>query len=89
MFPKPTTTYASFDLTRLRDVQNPPVEFDADTILEFGRAHNIVINEDSGYAYIMGTSSANGGPLFINIQNQLHPFLRVNLAMEIIHMMHK
>ena len=63
-----------FDLTRLRDVQNPPVEFDADThFTEFGRAHNIVINEDSGYAYIVGTSGANGGPLFINIQNPTAP----------------
>jgi len=66
-----------FDLTRLREVQNPPIEFDADTHLtDFGRAHNIVINEDSGYAYIVGTNRNgpfNGGPLFINIQNPTAP----------------
>ena len=66
-----------FDLTRLRGVQSPPVEFDADThFTEFGRAHNIVINEDSGYAYVVGTNRngpLNGGPLFINIQNPTAP----------------
>ncbi|MGC6525560.1 MAG: choice-of-anchor B family protein [Flavobacteriaceae bacterium] len=66
-----------FDLTRLRNVQNPPVEFNADThFSDFGSAHNIVINEDSGYAYVVGTNRNgpyNGGPLFINIQNPTAP----------------
>ena len=66
-----------FDLTRLRDVQNPPVEFNADThFTEFGSAHNIVINEESGYAYVVGTNRNGpyqGGPLFINIQNPASP----------------
>ena len=66
-----------FDLTRLRDVQNPPVEFNADThFTEFGSAHNIVINEESGYAYVVGTNRNGpyqGGPLFINIQNPTSP----------------
>lgn len=66
-----------FDLTRLRNVANPPENFTADThYTGFGSAHNIVINEDSGYAYIVGTSRGGtyaGGPLFINIQNPLGP----------------
>ncbi len=66
-----------FDLTRLRNVANPPQNFMADThYTGFGSAHNIVINEDSGYAYIVGTSRGGtyaGGPLFINIQNPLNP----------------
>ena len=66
-----------FDLTRLRNVANPPETFDADThFTGFGSAHNIVINEDNGYAYIVGTTRAGtygGGPLFINIQNPLAP----------------
>ena len=38
-----------FDLTRLRDVSNPPENFDEDAHYSgFGNAHNIVINEDSG-----------------------------------------
>lgn len=66
-----------FDLTRLRNVTNPPETFTADThYTGFGSAHNIVINEDSGYAYIVGTDrngTYSGGPLFINIQNPTNP----------------
>lgn len=66
-----------FDLTRLRNIENTPVEFDADAhFTEFGRAHNIVINEDSGYAYVVGTNRNgpySGGPIFINIQNPTVP----------------
>ena len=63
-----------FDLTRLRSVPNPPVTFNNDAHYNgFGRAHNIVINEDTGYAYAVGTSTFNGGPHFINIQNPTNP----------------
>lgn len=63
-----------FDLTRLRNVSNPPVTFTEDAhYAGFGYAHNIVINEDSGYAYAVGTSTFNGGPHFINIQDPLNP----------------
>ena len=66
-----------FDLTRLRNVTNAPATFTADThFTEFGSAHNIVINEDSGYAYPVGTSKTGtykGGPLFINIQDPKNP----------------
>jgi len=63
-----------FDLTRLRDVTTVPEVFDADAIYtEFGNAHNIVINEDSGYAYAVGSSTFLGGPHFVNIQNPLNP----------------
>ena len=45
-----------FDLTRLRNVANPPETFTADANYnEFGKAHNIVINEDSGFAYAVGS----------------------------------
>jgi choice-of-anchor B domain-containing protein len=63
-----------FDLTRLRNVTNPPEIFTVDAIYTgFGSAHNIVINEDSGYAYAVGTSTFSGGPHFINIQNPINP----------------
>jgi len=66
-----------FDLTRLRNVTNTPQTFSADThYTGFGSAHNIVINETSGYAYIVGTNRNGtyaGGPLFINIQDPLNP----------------
>ena len=63
-----------FDLTRLRSVANPPETFSEDAHYdEFGSAHNIIINEDSGYAYAVGTSSYSGGPHFIDIQNPTNP----------------
>lgn len=63
-----------FDLTRLRNVANPPETFSADALYtEFGNAHNLVINEDSGFAYAVGTNTFGGGPHFINIQNPINP----------------
>lgn len=63
-----------FDLTRLRDVTNPPEIFTEDALYtEFGSTHNIAINEDTGYAYALGTSTFNGGAHFINIQDPINP----------------
>ena len=63
-----------FDLTKLRNVNNPPVNFTEDAHYSgFGSAHNIVINEATGYAYGVGTDANSGGPHFINIQNPLVP----------------
>jgi choice-of-anchor B domain-containing protein len=63
-----------FDLTRLRNVNNPPVTFTNDAHYNgFGSAHNIVINEETGYAYGVGTDMNGGGPHFINIQDPLNP----------------
>lgn len=63
-----------FDLTRLRNVANPPETFSADANYNgFGSAHNIVINENSGFAYVVGSNTFSGGPHFINIQNPTNP----------------
>lgn len=65
-----------FDLTKLRETTSSPITYSADaTLTEFGSAHNIVINEDSGYAYVVGADNFEGGPLFINIQEPLNPVL--------------
>ncbi|MCF7559799.1 choice-of-anchor B family protein [Sabulilitoribacter multivorans] len=65
-----------FDLTRLRNVSNPPETFASDArFTEFGSAHNIVINESSPYAYIVGTgkgSSYLGATIMVDIQNPLN-----------------
>lgn len=46
-----------FDLTRLRGVTAPQT-FAADVVYgDFGSAHNVAINEDSGFAYAVGISS--------------------------------
>jgi choice-of-anchor B domain-containing protein len=62
-----------FDLTRLRglsEVQN----FNEDARLtDFGNAHNIWINETSGFAYVFGSNLYQGGPVFINISDPKSP----------------
>ena len=63
-----------FDLTQLCNVPSPPVTFSNTAHYNgFGNAHNIVINEDSGYAYGVGTSTCSGGLHMIDIQNPLSP----------------
>lgn len=63
-----------FDLTRLRNVNNPPVIFTNDAhFTGFGGTHNIVINEDTGYAYAVGSNQFSGGAYFVDIQDPLNP----------------
>lgn len=65
-----------FDLTRLHsvDLNQVPVNFTADTHYSaFGSAGRIDINEDKGYAYVVGTLTHNGGPHFIDITSPLVP----------------
>lgn len=64
-----------FDLTRLRNVASPPATFTADAVYTgVGSCHNIVINESSGFAYLVGcNSSFSGGPVFVNISNPKNP----------------
>lgn len=67
-----------FDLTRLRNVTSPPVTFTEDA--HYGNAgsiHNIWVNQATGYAYAVGTSSGtqrcSGGVHIVNVQNPLNP----------------
>lgn len=66
-----------FDLKKLRNVANPPELFTADArYTGIGNAHNIVINEEMGFAYPVGTArndAFNGGVHFIDIQNPASP----------------
>lgn len=67
-----------FDLTQLRAVSSPPVTF-AETAHydRVNSAHNIAINEETGYGYIVGGSNGGetcgGGMHIVNIQNPLNP----------------
>jgi choice-of-anchor B domain-containing protein len=58
-----------FDLTRLRSVPNAPATFEPDVLYtELASAHNIVINEETGFAYAVGVNSGGetcGGALHI------------------------
>ena len=73
-----------FDLKHLRNVLNPPESFTADThFTGFGSSHNIIINEESGYAYVVGASRGStygGGPIFVNIQDPLNPIIEGGFA---------
>lgn len=63
-----------FDLTRLRNVSNPPETFTPDTVLtDIGSCHNIAINEDTGFAYLVGCNTFSGGPHFVNLANPANP----------------
>ena len=54
----------AFDLGRLRDVTNPPVLFTVDANYQgISSAHNIVINEDTGFAYAVGARPPRGSGL--------------------------
>ncbi|HEY0700165.1 MAG TPA: choice-of-anchor B family protein [Micromonospora sp.] len=62
-----------FDLTRLRGVTTPQT-FTANARYGlFGNAHNIAINEETGFAYAVGSNTCSGGPHMINISNPVAP----------------
>lgn len=66
-----------FDLTRLRAVENAPVTFTADALYNgIGKAHNLFINEATGFAYVVGTDRSDiygGGVHFIDVNDPLNP----------------
>ncbi len=67
-----------FDLTRLRSYAGTPIAFTEDAHYgNFGRTHNIVIDEASGFAYAVGSlqdsQSCNAGLHMIDIRNPLLP----------------
>jgi choice-of-anchor B domain-containing protein len=67
-----------FDLTELRNVVNPPVTFvETAHYSEFGKSHNIVINEESGFAYAVGittgTIQCSGGLHMIDLSDPIVP----------------
>ncbi len=67
-----------FNLARLRDVGSEPVTFDMDAHYDgISSAHNIVINEGSGFAYSVGSSgggeTCGGGLHMIDINEPTEP----------------
>jgi choice-of-anchor B domain-containing protein len=64
-----------FDLLQLLDIVGLPVTFVPDVVYDgFSDAHNIVINEESGYAYGVGTDTFGGGLHIVDISDPLNPF---------------
>ena len=69
-----------FDLTRIRDIQSPPAMLTEDNHYSMvGNAHNISINEETGFAYVVGSTSGEtcaerGGLHMISLsENPLNP----------------
>ncbi len=63
-----------FDLSQLANA-NPPTTFTETAHYDgFGSAHNIVINEDSGFAYAVGAGTCAGGLDMIDISTPAKPF---------------
>jgi choice-of-anchor B domain-containing protein len=67
-----------FDLTRLRQYKGTPITFQPDVRYDrVNSVHNIVINEETGFAYAMGSSSGGetcgGGAHMIDIRDPKKP----------------
>ena len=66
-----------FDLTQLRDVAEPR-EFEATALYtDVGSVHNVAINEQTGFAYLVGSSGSGetcgGGSHIVDINNPVNP----------------
>ncbi len=62
-----------FDLTRLRGPSTPQI-FSADVVYgDFRTAHNLAINEDTGFAYAVRTNTCGGGLHIIDIRTPNNP----------------
>jgi choice-of-anchor B domain-containing protein len=63
-----------FDLNQLRTVVSPPVTFSETAHYDgVSGSHNVVINEDTGFAYIVGATSCSGGLHMIDISTPSNP----------------
>jgi choice-of-anchor B domain-containing protein len=67
-----------FDLTRLREFKGTPISFTPDTRYDrVNSVHNVVINEESGFAYAVGSSSGGetcgGGLHMIDVREPKSP----------------
>ena len=65
-----------FDLTRLRGL-SAPHEFAADVVYgDFENAHNLAINEETGFAYAVGSNTCGHGLHIVDIQTPNNPMFR-------------
>lgn len=67
-----------FDLTRLRDVDAPPATFTEDAHYDrVHSAHNLVMNQETGFAYIvgaaMGGETCGGGLHMVDVREPRNP----------------
>ncbi|HET8803624.1 MAG TPA: choice-of-anchor B family protein [Aequorivita sp.] len=76
-----------FDLTRLRNLSTSPIGgsmriFTRDGLYNgVSRTHNLIINEDTGYLYLLGSNVNGGGPRILNLNsNPTSPTVVGNIA---------
>ena len=62
-----------FDLRQLRGVTSPRNFTATARYTEFGSAHNIAINERTGFAYALGSDTCQGGLHMIDVRNPAQP----------------
>jgi choice-of-anchor B domain-containing protein len=65
-----------FDLRQLRGVTGAPVTFEETAVYGIGgsgNTHNLNINEDTGFAYLVGTSTCNSGLHMVDISSPAEP----------------
>ena len=67
-----------FDLTKLRNVEDPPVRFTETALYDrIHSAHNIVVNEQTGFAYVVGAGdggeTCGGASHIIDLSDPTNP----------------
>jgi choice-of-anchor B domain-containing protein len=71
---EPTHGMQVFDLTRLRGATGGERTWTEDAHYPlFGGAHNVAINEDTGFAYAVGTNTCAGGPHAVDLGEPTTP----------------
>ncbi len=74
-----------FDLTRLLTLETDdlPLTFENDAHYDlFGRAHNIVINEETGFAYAVGSDTFSGGLHIVDVSDPLNPVIAGDFSLD-------
>ncbi|MFK7827966.1 MAG: choice-of-anchor B family protein [Oligoflexales bacterium] len=62
-----------YDLNQLRDMPPGSILSDTTSLSSFGSAHNIAINEDTGFAYVVGSEKCSGGLYMVDISDPAKP----------------
>lgn len=63
-----------FDLRKVRNASGAPKVFEADRVYDgFGSAHNVLINEQTGFLYAVGTLTCEGGLHMVDLSLPRHP----------------
>jgi choice-of-anchor B domain-containing protein len=62
-----------FDLTQLRDVKTPLEFKETAHYAEFGNAHTIALNPETGFAYVNGSNTCGGGLHMVDVRTPTKP----------------